>query len=106
MLQQLQQICVRLPLRAPLPLRQRFRDTARAPAAWPACYRPAISSGLIFPTGHGTAILVTAGSPAMAINGYRNKPFGPGGGTRRLHHKLQAQPFPAEAQQTGKTGGF
>jgi hypothetical protein len=21
----------------------------------------------------------------MAINGYRNKPFGPGGGTRRLH---------------------
>ncbi len=22
----------------------------------------------------------------MAINGYRNKPFGPGGGTRRLHH--------------------
>ncbi len=28
-----------------------------------------------------------AGSPAMAINGYRNKPIGPGGGTRRLHHK-------------------
>jgi len=24
--------------------------------------------------------------PAMAINGRRNKPFGPGGGTRRLHH--------------------
>src|SRR5437660_8914190 len=23
--------------------------------------------------------------PAMAINGRRNKPFGPGGGTRRLH---------------------
>jgi hypothetical protein len=22
----------------------------------------------------------------MTINGYRNKPFGPGGGTRRLHH--------------------
>ena len=26
-----------------------------------------------------------AGSPAMEINGRRNKPFGPGGGTRRLH---------------------
>src|SRR5690349_11377933 len=26
-----------------------------------------------------------AGSPAMEINDRRNKPFGPGGGTRRLH---------------------
>ena len=26
-----------------------------------------------------------AARPAMAINGYRNKPIGPGGGTRRLH---------------------
>ena len=26
-----------------------------------------------------------AGLPAMEINGRRNKPFGPGGGTRRLH---------------------
>ena len=26
-----------------------------------------------------------AGSPAMEINRRRNKPFGPGGGTRRLH---------------------
>ena len=25
------------------------------------------------------------GNPAMAINGRRNKPFGPGGSTRRLH---------------------
>src|SRR5262245_54663240 len=25
--------------------------------------------------------------PAMAINGRRNKPIGPGGGTRRLHHQ-------------------
>lgn len=25
---------------------------------------------------------------AIAINGHRNKPFGPGGGTRRLHHLL------------------
>ncbi len=25
----------------------------------------------------------------MAINGFRNKPFGPGGGTRRLHQLPQ-----------------
>jgi hypothetical protein len=25
----------------------------------------------------------------MAINRFRNKPFGPGGGTRRLHQKLK-----------------
>jgi len=24
----------------------------------------------------------------MAINGHRNKPIGPGGSTRRLHHQL------------------
>ena len=27
------------------------------------------------------------GNPAMAINGQRNKPIGPGGSTRRLHHE-------------------
>src|SRR3989304_2251822 len=36
------------------------------------------------------------GNPAMAINGRRNKPFGPGGSTRRLH------PSPAG---TGFCGG-
>src|ERR1700745_4315828 len=30
-------------------------------------------------------ILGVAGSPAMEINGRRNKPIGPGGSTRRLH---------------------
>ena len=34
-----------------------------------------------------TSYIESAGLPAMAINGYRNKPFGPGGGTRRLHQK-------------------
>lgn len=29
----------------------------------------------------------------MAINGRRNKPFGPGGGTRRLHQKGIPVPF-------------
>src|SRR5215471_13131937 len=32
-----------------------------------------------------------AGLPAMAINGRRNKPFGPGGSTRRLHHHTGAK---------------
>ena len=31
-------------------------------------------------------------SPAMEINGRRNKPFGPGGGTRRLHPSPQTGP--------------
>jgi hypothetical protein len=31
------------------------------------------------------AYIEGAGSPAMEINGRRNKPFGPGGSTRRLH---------------------
>ena len=35
-------------------------------------------------------ILTCRRKPAMAINGRRNKPFGPGGSTRRLH------PSPAE----------
>ena len=30
-----------------------------------------------------------AGSPAMEINDRRNKPFGPGGSTRRLHQSLR-----------------
>jgi hypothetical protein len=30
----------------------------------------------------------SAGLPAMEINGRRNKPFGPGGSTRRLHQNL------------------
>ena len=33
--------------------------------------------------------------PAMAINGRRNKPFGPGGGTRRLH-QIQGSALAAE----------
>ena len=36
--------------------------------------------------------------PDMAINGHRNKPFGPGGSTRRLH------PSPAKSTGTGFGG--
>ena len=45
---------------------------------------------------HGTVFLNLcpyiggAGSPAMEINGRRNKPFGPGGSTRRLHQSPAA----------------
>src|SRR5512140_2949610 len=35
---------------------------------------------------------VCRGNPAMAINGRRNKPFGPGGSTRRLHPSPQPDP--------------
>jgi hypothetical protein len=37
--------------------------------------------------------------PAMAINGRRNKPFGPGGSTRRLH------PSPKRVLELGFGGG-
>jgi len=33
------------------------------------------------------------GNPAMAINGRRNKPIGPGGSTRRLHQSLASTGF-------------
>jgi hypothetical protein len=53
-----------------------------------ACFRPfdaknAPKPALFFSTF--AAYIGGAGSPAMEINGRRNKPFGPGGGTRRLH---------------------
>jgi hypothetical protein len=56
------------------PPRRRFARQYRqnrSPALSPRPFSPYISG---------------AGLPAMAINGRRNKPFGPGGGTRRLHH--------------------
>src|SRR5271167_5219513 len=37
--------------------------------------------------------------PAMAINGRRNKPFGPGGGTRRLHQ------FQGSGNRDQRSGG-
>ena len=40
------------------------------------------------------------GDPAMAINGRRNKPFGPGGSTRRLH------PSPSASRQRDRDEGF
>ena len=36
-----------------------------------------------------------AGLPAMVINGQCNKPIGPGGGTRRLHHNQNGSRFVA-----------
>ena len=41
----------------------------------------------------------------MAINGYRNKPIGPGGGTRRLHHQLiRTSVGPAFASRPQRSG--
>src|ERR1041384_5488414 len=42
--------------------------------------------------------------PDMAINGRRNKPFGPGGSTRRLHPS--PLPYPPPHAGEGKGGGF
>src|SRR5437773_2690506 len=41
----------------------------------------------------------SAGSPAMEINDRRNKPFGPGGSTRRLH----PSPPPQDGFRRGRT---
>ena len=38
-----------------------------------------------FFAGHCRLYSACRRKPAMAINGRRNKPFGPGGSTRRLH---------------------
>jgi hypothetical protein len=48
------------------------------------------------------AYIEPAGSPAMEINGCRNKPFGPGGSTRRLHPS--AWPRRREHSGGGETG--
>jgi hypothetical protein len=40
----------------------------------------------------------------MVINGYRNKPIGPGGGTRRLHHFLLVSSDSANAEPAGRHG--
>jgi len=50
----------------------------------------------VFPQGR--AYIGGAGSPAMEINGRRNKPIGPGGSTRRLH--------PSPPEPSSWAGGF
>src|SRR3954447_280576 len=66
------------------------RSLERRPARGQACREPipreprnGRSKHLLFETF--APYIGSAGSPAMEINGRRNKPFGPGGGTRRLH---------------------
>ena len=57
------------------------QPTTRAPAI-SACFRQlAALSSVTF----NAYIRSGRGNPAMAINGRRNKPIGPGGSTRRLH---------------------
>jgi hypothetical protein len=64
-------------------------DSNRDPGS--AAHRSALRPGhgklsaLFFPSRFTPILSVPASRPAMAINGRRNKPFGPGGGTRRLH---------------------
>src|SRR6202795_1308336 len=56
------------------------------PLELPVSSKPGVSTtfpALFFSTF--AAYIGGAGSPAMEINCRRNKPFGPGGSTRRLH---------------------
>ena len=61
-------------------IRGHGRDLERRPRPRPS----AVHSGVL-PSLKLAAYIQGAGKPAMAINGRRNKPFGPGGSTRRLH---------------------
>ena len=66
-----------------------FGGGAQAPrgrrALSPARDDPPISTDGLFSSTFSAYIDGCRGNPAMAINGRRNKPIGPGGSTRRLH---------------------
>jgi len=59
------------------------RNAALCPPAWTARGRG--SSHALFSSTFRAYISICRRKPAMAINGRRNKPIGPGGSTRRLH---------------------
>jgi hypothetical protein len=59
-------------------------DRGAAADGTPPVEKVAYSQQALLPSGN-RAYIGVAGLPAMAINGRRNKPFGPGGSTRRLH---------------------
>ena len=50
-----------------------------------ACISPLLTTDCLFSSTFAPYIESCRRKPAMAINGRRNKPFGPGGSTRRLH---------------------
>jgi hypothetical protein len=68
--------------------RQQPPERALAPAIGPYARLADWRSAL--PPRPFSPYIGNAGLPAMAINGRRNKPFGPGGSTRRLHHQRSA----------------
>jgi hypothetical protein len=72
---------------APVPQIRASRPCALSPPCYPRprnCFPRNTPSGLSSVTFR-PYIQGCRGNPAMAINGRRNKPFGPGGSTRRLH---------------------
>jgi hypothetical protein len=74
------------------------RPQTESPAtAFPSCSAP---SGLFF--SKLAPYIGGAGSPAMEINDRRNKPFGPGGSTRRLHPSPPCPP-PQDGFRRGRT---
>src|SRR5262249_5717935 len=76
--------------------RQADRKEVGALGGRRASERPAAS----FFVNHRSLYWVRRRKPAMAINGRRNKPIGPGGSTRRLHQS----PLRAAGFGGGETG--
>jgi hypothetical protein len=68
---------------------------ARRADGHPACDRVSLGSigplATLFSLRFRAYIRRCRREPAMAINGRRNKPFGPGGSTRRLHQGISGQ---------------
>ena len=88
-------------------IRRHGRDLERRRSARPTqfgVFRCAVTRGfpaLFFSTF--APYIEGAGSPAMEINGRRNKPFGPGGSTRRLHPSPSLQAAGFGGGETGST---
>ena len=80
---------------------------ARVPHPHPQPRKPASLSSLLVRAYIERAV---PQGPAMAINGRRNKPFGPGGSTRRLHPCSSLARLPSiaagSALPTGRAGGL
>ena len=66
---------------------ERHQTESQGSRSLPVPDRPALFFSKLAPYIEG------AGSPAMEINDRRNKPFGPGGSTRRLHPSPPCPPL-------------
>jgi len=93
----------------PKPLRDHcaplFGASASTPTSWP--HDVGVNADAPFAL-HIRALSAILGSPpskaAMAINGHRNRSFGPGGGTRRLHPSPRLNAAGSGGGEIGSTG--